>query len=103
MFLFLALLDSLCEWLFQNWDQVRRQDVVSMLLCLAALDFLPSGWELLWPKVSGVVQEELRSPSWSDAVLLDVCWSLAVLNHLDEPTARAVLNDAFVSRLLGKL
>lgn len=89
------------EWVNQNWTHVRKQDVVSLLLGLAAVDFAPSNWDNLWPKVAKLVNDELASLTWNENVLLDVVWSVAVLGHLDDSTARVVLNDRFIAQLLG--
>lgn len=70
---------------------------------MATVDFLPSNWEILWPKVKQLVKEELHSPAWNANVHLDVAWSLTVLNHLEPAVAQSVLNDAFVSKVLGNL
>lgn len=99
-----GVLESLCDWMNSNWSQVRKQDVVSLLLSLAAVNFLPSNWEPLWSRVSTIVASEARGSDpdrWSETILLDVTWSLAVLGCLDVELARAVLNDAFVSKVLG--
>ena len=100
-----GLLEALCEWMNNNWSQVRKQDVVSLLLSLATVNFLPSNWESLWPRISSILSEEFQasaeSKSWSENILLDVAWSLAVLGHLDPKIAQTILNDDFVSKVLG--
>lgn len=83
----------------QNWSQVRKKDVVSLLLSLAAVDFRPDDWTSLWDKISVNLKEEIRSQTLSEHVLLDIVWSMAVLDQLDSETARLVLNNAFVDKL----
>lgn len=92
----------MCDWINQNWSKVRYQDVVSLTLCLAALDFLPSCWEPLWEKISVQLKEKKASSGLSKFTQLEVAWSLAVLNHLDVETGQSILNDQFVSEVLGK-
>lgn len=94
-------LDALCEWVNQNWSSIRKQDAVSLLISMAMVDFLPSNWEFLWLKIKELVQEELKSPSLSANVHLDVAWSLTVLNHLEPAVAQSVLNDSFIAKVLG--
>ncbi|XP_057376094.1 FAST kinase domain-containing protein 4-like [Daphnia carinata] len=94
-------LDAICDWVNHNWTKVRYQDVLSLTLCLAALDFLPSCWEPLWEKMSFLLRQKKVSSDLSKFIQLDLAWSLAVLNHLDLETGQSVLNDEFISELLG--
>ncbi len=94
-------LDALCDWVNLNWTKVRHQDVLSLIFCLAALDFLPSSWEPLWDKILQLLKE--KNVSLSKFVQLDLVWSLAVLNHLEPTMCQSVLNDEFITEVLGNL
>ncbi|KAI9554627.1 hypothetical protein GHT06_019900 [Daphnia sinensis] len=97
----LGCLDAICDWVNHNWTKVRYQDVLSLTLCLAALDFLPSCWEPLWEKMSVLLRQKRMASDLGKFIQLDLAWSLAVLNHLDLETGQSVLNDEFINELLG--
>lgn len=94
-------MDALCDWVNLNWTNVRHQDALSLILCLAAVDFLPSSWEPLWEKMSHLLKEGNLTSSMSKLVYLDLVWSLAVLNHLEPVICQAVLTDEFIHEVLG--
>lgn len=83
-----------------HWDQIRKKDVVALLLSLASVDFTPSCWKSLWPNIADVLKEEFETPTLNEHILLDVTWSLAVLGQLNSETVRFTLNDTFLSKLL---
>ena len=102
--LFLAiagLLDASCEWMNQNWDQVRSQDAVSLLKCLAMMDYTPTNWETLRPQLDALIQQS--SPQWDRTTLLDVKYSLAVLKQLEPTELTSLLNDSFIQNILGRI
>lgn len=73
-----------------------------MILCLAAIDFLPSNWKPLWEKISDLLKDGKLTSSLGKVVLLDLVWSLAVLNHLDPSLCKCVINDDFIRDIVGK-
>ena len=96
-------MDAICDWINLNWTNVRYQDILSLTLCLAALDFLPSNWEPLWEKMSVQLKKQKAFSGLSKLVQLDLVWSLAILNHLDPELCQSVLNDKFIQDVLGKI
>jgi len=93
-----SLLDASCEWMNQNWDQVRSQDAVSLLKCLAMMDYTPTNWETLRPQLDALIQQS--SPQWDRTTLLDVKYSLAVLKQLEPTELTSLLNDSFIQNIL---
>jgi hypothetical protein len=96
-------LDAICDWINHNWTNVRYQDILSLTLCLAALDFLPSNWEPLWEKMSSLLKDKKAFSGLNKSVQLDLVWSLAILNHLDSELCQSVLNDVFIHEIFGKM
>ncbi|XP_046651669.1 FAST kinase domain-containing protein 4-like [Daphnia pulicaria] len=92
-------LDAICDWINHNWTNVRYQDILSLTLCLAALDFLPSNWEPLWEKMSSLLKDKKAFSGLNKSVQLDLVWSLAILNHLDSELCQSVLNDVFIHEI----
>lgn len=96
-------MDAICDWINHNWTNVRYQDILSLTLCLAALDFLPSNWEPLWEKMSSLLKDKKAFSGLNKSVQLDLVWSLAILNHLDSELCQSVLNDVFIHEIFGKM
>ena len=97
-------MEALSDWMNQNWSLVQSQNVSAFLLTLATINFVPSNWETLWnEKISPFLKQTTSEPKWnSSTTLLDVAWSLAVLDQLDANLAQSVLNDTYLLKITSK-
>ena len=97
-------MEALSDWMNNNWSQVQSQNVSAFLLTLATVDFVPSNWETLWSeKIQPLLMQSINEPKWnSSTALLDVAWSLAVLDQLDSNLAQSVLNDTYLLNITSK-
>jgi len=97
-------LEALSDWMKNNWPQVQSQNISAFLLTLATVDFVPSNWDTLWSeKIRTLLVQSTNEPKWnSSTALLDVAWSLAVLDQLDSELAQSVLNDSYLLKITSK-
>jgi len=93
-----GLLEASSEWMNQNWDGIQNQDAVSLLKCLTTMDYIPTNWETIWPRMDKLIQES--SSQWHSGILLDVNYSLAVLKQLKPAQLSSLLNDTFIQQVL---
>lgn len=90
----IELLNCLCNWGLKNKSIGRLQDFVSLLLCLANVNYIPNR-EILEVIQSQVKEEEVPSAcTW-----LDVVWALSVLHASSESHLSSVLRPKFIERL----
>lgn len=91
-----ALLDSISDWVLKNHSICRPQDIFSLFMTLAVLNYLPGNAENLFKVlVPLLTQEEAGKPS----VWLDVVWSLILLNQANADHLKSVLNESFIDSL----
>lgn len=90
-------MQMLCDWMDKDLELCRYQDVVSAVLCLGSVYFVPVNWESL----SAKILEYFRRCEMPNAIRLDVVWSLAVLNQVEPNFMRSVLNSDFLGLAPG--
>lgn len=90
------LLEQISHWVEEKFELCRTQDLFSLVLTLARVNYTPSNAEELFAKLmpSLTVQEVASSSLW-----LDLVWSYVVLNRGDLNTiVRNVLDSQFVNQ-----
>lgn len=89
-------LEAAAAWYEQNLDLLRPQDIVSLIITLATVNYTPSNADTLIPALlSRCGPEDLPRPQ----VWLDLVWSLSVLGRSSAEQLRSVLEPEFCSRL----
>ncbi|XP_077289951.1 FAST kinase domain-containing protein 4 isoform X1 [Arctopsyche grandis] len=87
------LMDNLISWVLPNIETVRSQDIFSIVLTMATLNYNPSNIDI--QKLVKLTKMDLVKPSnW-----LDYVWSLLVLEHINEEHVTSILNIEFVESL----
>ncbi|XP_064213833.1 FAST kinase domain-containing protein 4 isoform X1 [Tribolium castaneum] len=90
------VLDSLSEWILQNHLICRPQDVFSLFVTLATVNYLPTNSEELFKVlVPQLTISEARKP----LVWLDFVWSLVILNQASQSHISSVLAPDFVEKI----
>lgn len=84
----LDLLESLCDWVLQHFDICRPQDVSSLFLTLATLNYATTKSDMVKTKLStGLVQNDFgKSLDWLTNV-----WALVVLNMAEPQQIASIL------------
>nr|CAI5834020.1 unnamed protein product [Callosobruchus analis] len=92
-----ALLDALSEWIAENYAICRAQDIFSLLMTLAILQYTPQNVEKLYEVIL-----PLLTPSEAGKALqwLEVVWSLVLLGRATEEHVSGVLNSTFIDKLM---
>ncbi|VEN53247.1 unnamed protein product [Callosobruchus maculatus] len=92
-----ALLDALSEWITENCSICRAQDIFSLLMTLAILQYTPQNAEKLYEVIL-----PLLTPSEAGKALqwLEVVWSLVLLGRASEEHVSGVLNNTFIDKLM---
>lgn len=93
----IAVLDCLGEWIVKNQSICRTQDVASLILSLAALNYKPL--ELEQAIKEKIVPSLTPMDFKSTQEYLAYVWSLMALNVDCEATYDHVLQDEFIERL----
>uniref|UniRef100_A0A8D9F653 Protein TBRG4 n=1 Tax=Cacopsylla melanoneura TaxID=428564 RepID=A0A8D9F653_9HEMI len=90
------LLETITHWVDKNLDHCRTQDLVSLMLTLARVNYTPSNAQELFPRVvPNLTPAELTSSS----LWLDLVWSYVVLGIGDlNQYVRSVLSSQFVEQ-----
>lgn len=90
-----SLLEVLSEWIENNVQICRANDLVSIVLTLACVAYTPTNVEALFK----VVIPNLNPSSVSrETVWLDIVWSLSLLGRATNDHVSSVLNPSFVSK-----
>jgi len=91
-----ALLDAISEWIEKKHQICRPQDIFSLCMTLAVLNYLPANSENLFKVlIPQLTQEEAGKP----LVWLEVVWSLILLNQANQEHVTSVLNESFITNL----
>ncbi|XP_068216254.1 FAST kinase domain-containing protein 4 isoform X2 [Palaemon carinicauda] len=90
-----SLLEVISEWVENNADACRINDLVSLVLTLACVAYTPTNVESLFPKI---VSKLDNSSIARETVWLDVVWSLALLGRATNDHVSSVLHPSFVSK-----
>ncbi|GLH05124.1 Uncharacterized protein GBIM_10735 [Gryllus bimaculatus] len=90
-----ALLDELSNWVKDNISRCREQDIVSLLLTLASVNYQPQ----IAANLYKIILPALESSSVPPLVWLDVVWALSVLNVVDNKNLQSVLVPEFLEKL----
>jgi len=91
-----ALLEAFTEWFQRNFEQCRVHDLVSYILTLAHVNFLPMGSEVLFPMLlPRVTLESVRS----EVIWINVVWALTVLQKATPDHFKSVLTPDFGQKL----
>uniref|UniRef100_A0A8D8R8L0 Protein TBRG4 n=1 Tax=Cacopsylla melanoneura TaxID=428564 RepID=A0A8D8R8L0_9HEMI len=90
------LLETITHWVDKNLDHCRTQDLVSLMLTLARVNYTPSNAQELFPRVvPNLTPAELTSSS----LWLDLVWSYVVLGIGDlNQYVQSVLSSQFVEQ-----
>ncbi|XP_050499186.1 FAST kinase domain-containing protein 4 [Diabrotica virgifera virgifera] len=91
-----ALLDILSEWILGNQSICRPQDVFSLLMTLAVVNYKPNNSENLF-KV--LLPQLTLSEAGKPQVWLDIVWSLTLLNKANSSHVSSVLDKSFLDQL----
>ncbi|KAG5882845.1 hypothetical protein JTB14_022356 [Gonioctena quinquepunctata] len=91
-----ALLENLSEWMTKNDILCRPQDIFSLFMTLAVLNYIPTNSEKLFE----VLLPQLTPPEAAlPVVWLEIVWSLVLLNKATNEHISSVLNDTFLHEL----
>lgn len=93
-----ALLEAFTDWIQKNLNHCRIQDMVSYILTLAHVNYVPMENEVLFASLLPRITKESVG---SNNIWLDVVWSLAVLKKASAEHIVSVLTPAFVEHLSG--
>ncbi|XP_044764184.1 FAST kinase domain-containing protein 4 [Coccinella septempunctata] len=94
-----VILDCLSNWLVENCDICRSQDVFSLFITLATVNYLPPDFEKLLQVFSPYLTElEAGNPS----VWLDHVWSKVILNVATPQEISHILSSDFLTSLEGR-
>ncbi|XP_050306177.1 FAST kinase domain-containing protein 4 [Anthonomus grandis grandis] len=91
-----ALLDAISEWIVKNNTTSRPQDIFSLFMTLAVLNYIPSNADHLFKVlVPQLTEEEAGKPgAW-----LEIVWSLVLLNQANADHLKSVLSEEFINKL----
>ncbi|CAH1176904.1 unnamed protein product [Phaedon cochleariae] len=93
-----ALLDALSEWMIKNQGLCRPQDIFSLFLTLAVLNYLPTNAEKLFQLF---LPQLTPSEAGKSSVWLEVVWSLVLLNKATDEHISSILDPMFLKQLEG--
>ncbi|XP_063906991.1 FAST kinase domain-containing protein 4 [Zophobas morio] len=92
------ILDALSDWILNNYSLCRPQDVFSLFITLATVNYLPNNsdelFKVLLPQLS--LSEARKPPVW-----LNYVWALVVFNQASPSHLSSVLAPDFVSKFEG--
>ncbi|KAH0568839.1 FAST kinase domain-containing protein 4 [Cotesia glomerata] len=90
------VMNALSEWVVENKEIIRTQDVCSFLMTLATIGYKPNNSDVFFNELVFTLKETdmIRSTEW-----LDVVWALTTLNQVSTEHISSVLNDKFMSKL----
>ncbi|XP_023029568.2 FAST kinase domain-containing protein 4 isoform X1 [Leptinotarsa decemlineata] len=91
-----GLLDSLSEWMVKNDSSCRPQDIFSLLMTLAVLNYFPTNSERLFEVL---LPQLTPSEATSPVVWLEIVWSLVLLNKASNEQVSSVLSEEFLKKL----
>lgn len=95
----IGVLDCLTEWIIKNPSLCRTQDVVSLIMSLAALNYMPVEYEAA---IKEKIVPSLTPLDFKTNVeYLTYVWSLLALNISNEAAYDNVLQEEFIERLKG--
>lgn len=93
----IAVLDCLAEWIINNETLCRTQDVASLILSLAALNYVPIELE---STIKEKIIPSLTPMDFKSSIdYLTFVWSLMALNVNSEAAYNHVLQDDFIEKL----
>merc|ERR1711915_545684 len=90
-----SLLEIISEWVENNTDACRINDLVSLVLTLACVTYTPTNAENLFTKIISKLDNSSIS---RETVWLDVVWSLALLGRATDDHISSVLHPSFASK-----
>ncbi|XP_066945857.1 FAST kinase domain-containing protein 4 isoform X1 [Macrobrachium rosenbergii] len=90
-----SLLEVISEWVENNTDACRINDLVSLVLTLACVTYTPTNAENLFTKIISKLDNSSIS---RETVWLDVVWSLALLGRATNDHISSVLHPSFASK-----
>ncbi|XP_064097833.1 FAST kinase domain-containing protein 4-like isoform X2 [Macrobrachium nipponense] len=90
-----SLLEVISEWVENNTDSCRINDLVSLVLTLACVTYTPTNAETLFMKIISKLDNSSIS---RETVWLDVVWSLALLGRATNDHIASVLDPSFASK-----
>lgn len=94
------LLDALCEWIVKNQENCRTQDVSSLFMSLALLNYMPAEHEdVLKTKLAPSLSPYDFRTSFD---YLSFVWSLMVLNLPFGDLFNSVLSQEFIEKLTAE-
>ncbi|XP_066150769.1 FAST kinase domain-containing protein 4 [Euwallacea fornicatus] len=90
------LLDAISDWVVKNHTICRPQDIFSLFMTLAVLNYIPSNskhmFKVLLPQLTPA--EAGRPGIW-----LEIVWSLVLLNQATCEQLKSVLHEEFINKL----
>ncbi|XP_066248355.1 FAST kinase domain-containing protein 4 [Euwallacea similis] len=90
------LLDAISDWIVKNHTLCRPQDIFSLFMTLAVLNYIPSNSKHMF-KV--LVPQLTPAEAGKPGVWLEIVWSLVLLNQATSEQLKSVLHEAFISKL----
>lgn len=91
------LLDTLSEWYVQNLEVCQTQDIVSLLMTLATVYYIPRNADVLFSKLNSHMDSaDMGLSQW-----LDTVWALTILDRATAEHYESVLGGKFVNQLTG--
>lgn len=91
------LLDTLSEWYMQHLEVCQTQDIVSLLMTLATVYYIPGNADTLFTKLNSHMGSTDMGPSqW-----LDTVWALTILDRATPEHYASVLGEKFLNHLTG--
>jgi hypothetical protein len=95
-----SILDAVTDWLLKNQDICRSQDITSVVMSLASLNYAPAEIEssLKTKLASSLTPLDFKS----SIEYLGYVWSLMVLNVTQAEFFNSVLNQEFIDKLASE-
>lgn len=90
------ILDALCEWMLKNYKLCRPQDIFSLFITLAVVNYRPSNADNFFQELIPQLNEK---ESGKPQFWLDLVWSLVLLNVATEKHIDSVLNQSFLNKI----
>ncbi|KAK2575695.1 hypothetical protein KPH14_012085 [Odynerus spinipes] len=90
------VLDVICKWAVDNYEQLRVQDFIATLQCFATFGYNPPDMDLLKQHMNSLKKEDTNDDLW-----LDFVWSLILLDKALPSHIASVLDMAFVKTILN--
>ena len=92
------LLNALCEWVSSNIETCRTRDLMSMVVTLGNLNYVPNNSEVLRQKLD---QVEIHTDN--KFILINYIWALSVIGWVTNDQLQLILNEGFSKSVLENL